>query len=339
MPVYRACEVVLGSYWRRAWRDRFLHEASQRHRTTPYDALLTLGVAPAFVLSGTPTVAWLQGPLQTELEAIRRQRDVIRRTSGHAVYGALSSYYRVRVLRDRHALDKCDEVICGSEWSKHALAAWGYPIAHLHALPYPIDLERFRPTVAAENASAPLLVSVGRLDPRKRLDLLVGAFEIVGRHHPDARLLVVGQPRYARSQLRLLALSPVSDRIDYRPAVPQVDVARLIARADVLVQPSENENFGSAVAEALACGVPVVVGPTNGTADYIDSGSAVFASYTPEAVAATINLVLDRRRRDPAHAAKSARAAAERSFSLGTVVDGLESVLQKAIGTDGSRSE
>ena len=37
----------------------------------------------------------------------------------------------------------------------------------------------------------------------------------------------------------------------------------------MLAQPSDEENFGSSVAEAQACGLPVIVGATNGNADYL----------------------------------------------------------------------
>ena len=59
------------------------------------------------------------------------------------------------------------------------------------------------------------------------------------------------------------------------------EVPALLREATVLVQTSENENFGSSVAEALACGTPVVVGPSNGTADYIDEHSMIFGDYEP----------------------------------------------------------
>lgn len=335
-PLYQPAELVLGAAWRARWRRRCTAAAATRHATEPYDAVLTLGVAPAFVLPGVPTVAWLQSPPHTELEAIRRLRAQIERVSGRRYYAAVTTYYLLRSRRDRRVLDACDEVICGSSWSVEALVAQGLAAERVHALPYPIDLDRFRPGEVAAAGDGPLVLSVGRLDPRKRLDLLVAAFDIVAASEAGARLLVVGKPGRAPNQLSLLDASPNRRRIEYRPAVAQAAVADLLRGADVLVQPSENENFGSAVAEALACGVPAVVGPTNGTADYLDAASMVFDAYTPEAVAGAVAAVLDRRRRDPARVTRSARASAERWFPVAAVVDRLEAVLRGAMARHGA---
>lgn len=337
--LYRPAELVLGPRWRQAWRRRFGAAARARHELEPYDALLSLGVAPAFVLGGVPTVAWLQSPVHTELEAVRRLRPLIHRVSGPSFYAAVTTYYVRRARRDARQLDLCDEVICGSSWSERALADHGFPAEHLHALPYPIDLARF--SVRERDAPAgpgPVLLSVGRLDPRKRLDLLVAAFDIVARSAPGARLVVVGHVGMAPNQLSLLDESAFRERIVYRRAVPQAAVPDLLRGADVLVQPSENENFGSAVAEALASGVPAVVGPTNGTADYLDANSAVFSAYTPQAVAGAVLAVLDRRRRDPEAVARTTRDSAERWFSAARVVDRLEEILEGAVaGRGGGR--
>lgn len=329
-PLREPAAVALGLALRAAWNRRCTEAAAARHAVEPYDAVLALGVAPAFVVAGVPTVAWLQSPTHTELEAIRRLRPLIVRVSGRRHYTALATYYRLRSGLDRRALDNCDEVICGSAWSARALASRGVAAERLHALPYPIDLDRFRPGPPPAGGG-PVLLCVGRLDPRKRLDLLVAAFDVVAATEPAARLLVVGAPGRAPKQLSLLDTSPNRRRIEYRSAVPQATVPGLLRAADVLVQPSENENFGSAVAEALACGVPAMVGPTNGTADYLDATSAVFDSYTPEAVARAIAAVVDRRRHDPAGVARSARAGAERWFAAGAVVDRLEEVLHRAV--------
>ena len=81
--------------------------------------------------------------------------------------------------------------------------------------------------------------------------------------------------------------------------------------ADVVVQPSEYEEFGSAVAEALACGVPVVTGPTNGTGEYAPSeGSAKFERYEPSSLADAIDRALALSREPSARSACRSAASA-----------------------------
>jgi glycosyltransferase involved in cell wall biosynthesis len=141
----------------------------------------------------------------------------------------------------------------------------------------------------------------------------------------------VGRPGYAPRQLRLLERFARRDAVEYRPAVSRTEVPALLRGATVLVQTSENENFGSSVAEALACGTPAVVGPTNGTADYVDESSEVFGSYEPRPVAASILAVIESRRARPDDVRRSTRAAAEASFAAARVAGRLLEIADQAV--------
>jgi glycosyltransferase involved in cell wall biosynthesis len=279
-----------------------------------------------------PVVTWVQGPSHTELEAIRRLRPQISSVSGRAYYLAMVAYYALAPLLRRGLLDSSSRVICGSEWSRQAIVTRGIRTERVHALPYPIDLELFRPgETEAVDWESPVLLHLGRLDPRKRLDLLLDAFAVVLRTFPRTRLRIVGRPGNARNQLSLIERFPRREQVEYLPHLARQRVPELMREAAVLVQTSENENFGSAVAEALACGVPAVLGPSNGTADYVDETSEMFDAYTAESVGAAIVRVLERRRAEPELVRHSTRTAAERWFALSTVVDRLLAIVNGAI--------
>lgn len=316
-----------------AWKRVYESRARPEHERRPYDALLSLGTPPAFLLAGAPTVTWLQGPLHTEVEAIRRLRDQIISVSGRDFYLALLAYYKLDQWFERHALAGSDHIIVGSEWARRAVVGGGIYGSAVHALPYPIDLDRFSPDERAElDWGRPRILMAGRLDPRKRLDLALDAFELVHRARPGARLQVVGRRGYAPRQLSLVAKSPVAGFVDYSDSLSRDHMPDLFRRAALLVQTSENENFGSSPAEALACGTPVVLGPSNGTRDYIDATSAVFERYDPEAVAEAILHTLDVRSGATEHVRASTRAVAERFFAPTAVVDRLLDILEFARG-------
>ena len=123
------------------------------------------------------------------------------------------------------------------------------PVARLEDLPPP----RERP-VPAEGR---FLLSVGTLEPRKNLDRLLDAHETVWRER-SVPLLLVGDDGWGQGAvLRRIAAAPgavhrlgfVEDRL----------LADLYRRAAAVVQFSLCEGFGLPVAEALACGAPVVM--------------------------------------------------------------------------------
>jgi glycosyltransferase involved in cell wall biosynthesis len=328
--VRRLFEPAVLAVWRRAYRP----VVESEHQRAPYDAVLSLGTPPAFTIRGVPTVAWLHAPLHTELDAVRRLRPEITRVSGRAFYLGLVTMYRYGLFVRRRSLDTCDRLIFPSEWSRLAAVEAGVSETMTQVVPYAIDLDLFRPDAEPRiDCERPVLLSLGRLDPRKRLDLLLEAFGLVREAVPGARLRVVGRPGYAPNQLALIERSPYRRNIEYRPAVARAEVPLMLRDAAVLVQTSENENFGSSVAEALACGVPVVVGRSNGTADYVDASSEVFETYAPGSVARAIIRTLDTRRERPDEVRRSARACAEHCFSAPTIANQLLEVIERTVET------
>lgn len=145
-------------------------------------------------------------------------------------------------------------------------------------------------------------------EPRKRVALLVEAFEILRRSLPSARL-VISQPRGTADDLRPLAGVEIRN-VD--------DPAALVAayrEAWVSALPSYSEAFGLVLLEALACGTPVVGSNLDGIPELVDRESIgrVFDGDGPEPLARALLETIDLAR-DPATRA-ACRARAE-DFSL-----------------------
>jgi glycosyltransferase involved in cell wall biosynthesis len=323
---------ALRSLVARSWRQILEPAVRAQHARAPYDTVLTLATTPAFAIPGVPAVTWLQGPFHTELAAIRRLRPQITAVSGRLFYLAVSTYYRYDQIVTCHGVIPSDRLVLPSVWSRNQMVAAGAPAETTHAVPYPLDLEAFSPGPSGTiDWDRPVLLSLGRLDPRKRLDLLLDAFALVRERRREVRLQIIGRPGYAPRQLSVLEDFAHRSSVDYLPPVPRQQVPLQLRRAAVLVQTSENENFGSAVAEALACGTPAVVGPSNGTAAYLDENSTAFDRYTPESVAEAVIRTLDRHREAPEEVARTTRASAERWFSAARVTDQLVEIIGAAI--------
>ena len=153
-----------------------------------------------------------------------------------------------------------------------------------------VDLDRFAPvdrTAARATAAlpAPLIVSVGALIPRKAHDVVIRAVASL----PGVHLRIAGKgPLHATLQ-ELIDELRVGDRVQLTGPLPHADVASLIAAADVFALASMSEGLANVLVEALACGVPVVATPVDGSPELLDRPAAgQLAERTPHAFAVAI---------------------------------------------------
>ncbi len=307
---------------------RMRAEQSERR----YDVEFFVGQWAYDRVPSVPVVSWVQGPPGTDVRSVLRQRAAIKRRCGVPEYAKLRAYshYRSSPL-GQPPFNKTDVVICGSQDSRRTLTQkYGVKESAVHALPYPIDLTQFRPAATTALTAPYRLLWVGRIVPRKRLDLFLGAGQALTDAGLDVTLEVIGDFPWARGFARLLSEFPYPDRLTHTTYLQRDAIPDRYRAAAMLVQPSEEENFGSAVGEALACGTPVLVGPTNGTRDYIDDGGELFDDYNASAVASATRRLLSRRISQSDRTQTDARTAAERHLDIARVADSLESILTNA---------
>lgn len=192
------------------------------------------------------------------------------------------------------------------------LAAMGVPAGTVRVVPCGVDLDEFRPTTTVAGrggrSSAPAgpalsLLTVGRLVPRKGVDLVLRALALL----PDARLTVVGGPDRAAlagdpEAVRLRRLAHdlgVGHRVDLVGAVPHEEMAVRYAAADVVVCAPVYEPFGIVPLEAMASGRPVVATAVGGLTDSVVDGltGLLVPSGDARALAGALRALADPRRR------------------------------------------
>lgn len=123
-------------------------------------------------------------------------------------------------------------------------------------------------------ANSKVLMTVARLwsgDPYKGVDITIRALPEIVQSFPDVKYLVIGrgddQPRLAQLAEDL----GVSDRVIFAGFVPTEDLPKHYGLADAYIMPSQ-EGFGIVYLEAMACGVPVLSGDADGSADPLQDG-------------------------------------------------------------------
>ncbi len=194
----------------------------------------------------------------------------------------------------RRAARQAGVVVCVSRVTEERLRHWCEVRVPVVVAPHGVDHARFTPEEPSPGADEavlarvgvpedrPLVVFVGTLEPRKGVATLVSSFDRVADAHPDAVLVLGGQPGWGlHATERALAAAQHRDRIVRTGYLPDEAVPALLRRAAVAVYPAIEEGFGLPALEALACGAPLVT--TEGTAMAEVAGGAALL-VAPRAV-------------------------------------------------------
>jgi glycosyltransferase involved in cell wall biosynthesis len=185
-------------------------------------------------------------------------------------------------------------------------------VTRIETIPHGVDTERFRPPMDEDERvavrtklglplDASILLFVGPVTPRKRVDLLLEAWCRLARDHRNLHLVVVG-PRLDvaqsvsvafRQQLDMLATrSGARHRLHFTGLVDNVE--EFMRTADVFVFTSAREGMPNVVPEAMASGLAVVTTPFDGLPrEFGAPGSEfVLTSFDPDCIAAQVSSLL-----------------------------------------------
>ncbi|HXG60970.1 MAG TPA: glycosyltransferase [Planctomycetota bacterium] len=158
-------------------------------------------------------------------------------------------------LLQSQVLERADCLHATSEQEYRDIRALGFtqPIC---IIPNGIDIP---PPRSSPPASPPLLLFLGRLHPKKGVDLLLQAWREVQDTFPDWRLVIAGPDNDGYlATLQALARSLNLQRIVFPGPLYGDEKLAAYREASLYVLPTHSENFGLTVAEALAAGTPVI---------------------------------------------------------------------------------
>ncbi len=184
---------------------------------------------------------------------------------------------------ERRIIEASDRVITVSEFSKRQLvAALQIRGDHVETVPNGVD-ERFAPRPRDADlahrhglGAGPVVLFLGGLKPRKNLFFLLDVWREVAPLRRDATLLIAGDgPLEGALRRRTAALGPAA-RVVFSGRVSEAAKVAYYNLADLLVFPSSLEGFGFAVAEAMSCGLPVVVSDQGALPELVEDGKGGF---------------------------------------------------------------
>ena len=208
----------------------------------------------------------------------------------------------------RWSLAQPDALLPVSRYTARLLRDQGVPPSRLHVVPNGTNLDHFRPrggTALRDRlgiGTRPMLLTVGRLVPRKGVDTMLRALPPIAASVPEVQYVVAGTGP-DRGRLEHLAVRwGVRDRVHFVGYVTDDALPSYYSAADLFVMPAREappdvEGFGLVFLEANACGTPAVGARSGGIPDAIVEGETglLVPSSDPASLASALSSLL----RDP----------------------------------------
>ncbi|HEX8371225.1 MAG TPA: glycosyltransferase family 1 protein [Chthoniobacterales bacterium] len=213
----------------------------------------------------------------------------------------------------RAAANGARHILTVSEFSKQELMEkWQIPAEKITVTYEAADACFRLPESQAPTSSAPYLLSVGNLHPRKNLVRLLKAFvKLKLEAKLPHRLRIVGQKAWLYDEIfDEVRRRKLEAEVEFTGYVSQQDLVWLYQNAAVFIYPSLYEGFGLPVLEAMACGCPVVCSSTTSLPEVAGDAAELVDPHSEDELARGIIAALGRR--DELRSTGVARAA---SFS------------------------
>lgn len=243
-----------------------------------------------------------------------------------------------------------DRIIATCSDEAFELKAMGIPAERISIAPCGVDLDLFpgaRP--ADKRVRRHRILSVGRLVPRKGVDVVIRALPLLrDAGFDDVELLIVGgggdaaeteADAEARRLLAIAAELDVRTAVCFRGQVPREAMPGIFRSADAVVCTPWYEPFGIVPLEAMACGIPVVAAAVGGLRDtVVDQVTGLHVPPgDPQATAgALMELLGDQRLRRKLGCAGQRRARARYSWDR-VAAETEKAYLQALAGRAGDR--
>jgi glycosyltransferase involved in cell wall biosynthesis/tetratricopeptide (TPR) repeat protein len=182
-------------------------------------------------------------------------------------------------------LTQVDEVWAYTEYVRDCYLAAGVPAERVHVVPCGVDCERFSPQappLALPTRKRCKFLFVGGTLHRKGIDLLLEAYARTFSAADDVCLVIkdMGGRSFYRGQTAQEQIEQHQRRdgaaeiVYLDRTLSETELAGLYTACDCLVHPYRGEGFGLPIAEAMACGLPVIVTAAGAARDFCDQDNA-----------------------------------------------------------------
>ncbi len=269
-------------------------------------------------------------------------------TTVHAIYGDVMKWesepvrtmVQAQAFFDRVAMKRADHLTAGSAYARdRVIDLYGIPpekisvVYHAMLTPDWIPLVDQEPRVENDH---PVILSVGKMYPRKRTDLLLHAIARLCTRYPSIELRIVGNG-LEWDRLHELAHSlHVERNVTWLSHIDDpARFAREWRQADIFCHPSSQETFGYVYLEAMSLGKPVVAARAGAAPEVVAEAGLLVEPEAPDALADGIERLLDDSNLRQEYSQRARIQAAK--FSIERMRDGYARILDGLIASRKTR--
>ncbi len=150
-----------------------------------------------------------------------------------------------------------------------------FPKKKNDVIPYPVDLDKFKPSYLFKKPLT--LLSVGRLEHRKGTDTLLKAMLHVWKRFPDIEVVFLGEEaEFSKSHLIKMVPPDKQAQVILPGFVNHDSLPAYYQDSVIYIAPTQYETFGYTVLEAMACGKPVISTKVGAVPELVENGKNGF---------------------------------------------------------------
>jgi glycosyltransferase involved in cell wall biosynthesis len=200
----------------------------------------------------------------------------------------------------KFVLRSADVITCDAEHMIRAIGTFGINESEVRLIYFGVDTERFRPAPPSQELrrrlgleGSPSVISLRRLEPVYDVETLLRAAPLVLQQIPDAKFVVVGsgsQEGALKGLAKSLGLGP---SVIFAGSIQNHELPAYLTSVEVYVSTSLSDaGLSASTAEAMACGLPVVISNTGENEKWVQSGRTGYLTPAGDPVALAERLAL-----------------------------------------------
>ena len=188
----------------------------------------------------------------------------------------------------KYLFKKSDMIIAVSHYEKRLLTEkFQLDERKIRYVPNGINVEKYsshvhdvaRKDYASEEKT---ILYVGRLEEYKGVQFLLRAFPKIIATIKNCQLLIAGDGNYKKALISLVDRLKIRNKVYFLGNVTESELIRLYLSSNVLIMPSQYEAFCIVLAEAMACGLPVIATRVGGIPELLGNNRGFLIDYPPE---------------------------------------------------------